>query len=160
MDPDPEERLRRLYADHAPALLAYALRRGATREDAADLVSEVFLAAWRRIDAVPAGDAARLWLYGTARRAMANQRRGARRRDRLGAALREHARTLPDPEPVDPELLAALRALPEVDRSLLALIAWEGLTVAEAATVLGLRAGAARTRLHRARLRLIPGAVR
>ena len=68
MDDDPEERLRRLYAANAPALLAYALRRGTSREDAADLVSDVFLAAWRRIDDVPAGDEARLWLYGAARR--------------------------------------------------------------------------------------------
>jgi RNA polymerase sigma-70 factor (ECF subfamily) len=154
MDDDPDERLRRLYAANAPALLAYALRRGASREDAADLVSDVFLAAWRRIDDVPAGDEARLWLYGVARKLRSNQRRGERRRDRLGAALREHARTLPEPEPVDPALHAALRGLPELDRSLLALIAWEGLTVAEAATVLGLRAPTARVRLHRARARL------
>lgn len=156
MDPDPEARLHRLYADHAPALLAYALRRSTDAEDAADLVSDVFLAAWRRIEDVPPGDEARLWLYGVARRLLANQRRGARRRTRLGEALREHVRALPPPvaEPLDPALRAALAALPELDRSLLALIAWEGLTPAEAAKVLGLRAVTARVRLHRARARL------
>ena len=82
-----------------------------------------FLTAWRRIADVPAGEEARLWLYGVARHALANQRRGARRRTRLGEALREHVRTLPvpPPEPADPELHAALAGLPELDRSLLAL---------------------------------------
>ena len=156
MHDDDEERLRRLYADHAPALLAYALRRGATPEDAADLVADVFLVAWRRIGDVPPGEEARLWLYGTARHALANQRRGERRRTRLGAALRDHlvACPPPGPAPVDPALRAALAALPELDRSLLALIAWEGLSAAEAATVLGLRPATARVRLHRARARL------
>jgi RNA polymerase sigma-70 factor, ECF subfamily len=156
MREDDEERLRRLYAEQAPALLAYALRRGATAEDAADLVADVFLVAWRRIGDVPAGAEARLWLYGAARHVLANQRRGERRRTRLGEALREHVRTVAPPplEPVDPALDAALRSLPEIDRSLLALIAWEGLSAGEAATVLGLRHGTARVRLHRARARL------
>ena len=156
MDDDADERLRRLYADHAGALLGFALRRGAAPEDAADLVSDVFLTAWRRIADVPAGEEARLWLYGVARHALANQRRGARRRTRLGEALREHVRTLPvpPPEPADPALHAALAGLPELDRSLLALIAWEGLTPTQAATVLGLRPATARVRLHRARTRL------
>ena len=156
MDPHADERLRRLYEEHAAALLAYGLRRGATPEDAADLVADVFLAAWRRIDDVPAGDEARLWLYGVARRLLANQRRGERRRTRLGEALREHARTLEPPpaEPPDPALHGALRRLPELDRALLALIAWEGLTPAQAAQVLGLRPVTARVRLHRARARL------
>ena len=156
MDHEADERLRRLYADHAPALLAYALRRDVAPEDAADLVSDVFLVAWRRIGDVPPGDEARLWLYGVARRTLANQRRGERRRGRLGEALREHVRTLPDPmpPPPDPALHAALAALPERDRSLLALIAWEGLSPAEAGAVLGLRPVTARVRLHRARARL------
>ena len=118
--------------------------------------SDVFLVAWRRIGDVPPGDEARLWLYGVARRTLANQRRGERRRGRLGEALREHVRTLPDPmpPPPDPALHAALAALPERDRSLLALIAWEGLSPAEAGAVLGLRPVTARVRLHRARARL------
>jgi DNA-directed RNA polymerase specialized sigma24 family protein len=44
-----------------------------------DAVAEVFLTAWRRLDAVPEGDAARVWLYATARRVIANQRRSGRR---------------------------------------------------------------------------------
>jgi RNA polymerase sigma-70 factor (ECF subfamily) len=152
---DPRERLRRLYGDHGAAILAYALRRTTTPEDAADVVSEVFLVAWRRIDAVPSGEDARLWLYGVARRTLSNQRRGELRRSRLGAALREHAATAaPEPRDVDPALRTALEALRPADRELLALVAWEGLTPAQAGSVLGLAPGTARVRLHRARARL------
>jgi RNA polymerase sigma-70 factor (ECF subfamily) len=152
---DPRERLRRLYGDHGAAVLAYALRRSTTPEDAADVVSEVFLVAWRRIDAVPRGEDARLWLYGVARRTLSNQRRGELRRSRLGAALRDHVvATAPEPRDVDPALRRALERLSPPDRELLALVAWEELTPAQAGAVLGLAPGTARVRLHRARARL------
>ena len=82
------DRFRRLFGDHERELLAYALRRVDRPEDAADVVAETFLVAWRRMDRVPAGDEARLWLYGVARRQLANQRRGQLRRSRLADRLR------------------------------------------------------------------------
>ena len=69
-------------------MLAYVLRRVERAEDAGDVVAETFLVAWRRMDKVPAGDEARLWLYGVARRQLANQRRGELRRSRLADRLR------------------------------------------------------------------------
>ena len=51
-------------------------------------------------------------------------------------------------------LRAALGGLPEVDREMLLLIAWEQLTPTEAAAVVGIPAATARTRLHRARSRM------
>jgi DNA-directed RNA polymerase specialized sigma24 family protein len=63
----------RLYREHGRAILAYALRRVGDPEDAADVVAETFLIAWRRLGDVPAGDRARLWLYAVARRVVANQ---------------------------------------------------------------------------------------
>src|ERR1700742_4925070 len=80
--------LNRLYAEHGRDVLAYALRRAPTAEDAADAVAETFLVAWRAAADVPAGPEARLWLYGVARRALANQRRGEHRRARLAERLR------------------------------------------------------------------------
>ena len=56
-----------LYEENARDLLAYAQRRVPVAEDAADLVAETYLIAWRRIGEVPRGDEARLWLYGVAR---------------------------------------------------------------------------------------------
>lgn len=63
-----EDRFRRVYADDFDSLLAYALRRVAHAEDAADVVAETFLVAWRRRQDIPIAGATRLWLYGVARR--------------------------------------------------------------------------------------------
>jgi RNA polymerase sigma-70 factor (ECF subfamily) len=151
-----EVRFSDLYRRNARELLGYALRRSSDPDDAADVVAETFLVAWRRLGDVPAGDEARLWLYGTARRVLANQERGGRRRDRLTERLRDSLRRqLPPREPGDRSaLLEALAELSEADRELLMLIGWEELAPAEAARALGISPLAARTRLHRARRRL------
>jgi DNA-directed RNA polymerase specialized sigma24 family protein len=57
-----EASFRRLYADHGRQILAYAQRRAGDPEDAADVVAETFLVAWRRLEDVPPGEQARLWL--------------------------------------------------------------------------------------------------
>jgi RNA polymerase sigma-70 factor (ECF subfamily) len=151
-----EARFSNLYRSHVRELLGYALRRSADADDAADVVAETFLVAWRRLSDVPAGDQARLWLFGTARRVLANRDRGARRRDRLTERLRDELRRqLPAQQPREGSaLLEALAELREADRELLTLIGWEELTPAEAAEALGISPLAARTRLHRARRRL------
>ncbi|HEY3140934.1 MAG TPA: sigma factor, partial [Acidimicrobiales bacterium] len=77
------EEFEELYRAQVRSLLAYALRRVDHPEQAADVVAETMLVAWRRLDQVPPGDEARLWLFGVARRVLANQRRGSARRDRL-----------------------------------------------------------------------------
>jgi RNA polymerase sigma factor (sigma-70 family) len=148
-----------MYAATFEALLAYASRRVEHPEDAADVVAETFLIAWRRQGEVPDGDEARLWLYGVARRVLANQQRGGRRRERLGARLRERlaAAVVADPAGEVSQRVAvraALDRLGELDREVLRLTAWEGLEPREAAEVLGINAAAVRTRLARARSRL------
>lgn len=85
---DRRERFERIYEVGYEPILAFALRRTATPEDAADVVAETFLTAWRRLAEVPDPPEARLWLYATARRVLANQRRGQRRYQRLAARLR------------------------------------------------------------------------
>ncbi len=140
---------------HAP-LLAYAVRRVADPADAADVVAETLLVAWRRLDDVPAGDAARPWLFGVARRVLANHYRGERRRLALADRLREQlADVVVPPEPVDPALIEAMDRLPPDDRELLRLVAWEELARDEIALVLGVPRATVRVRLHRARRRLI-----
>ena len=148
----------RLYREHGRAILAYALRRVEDREDAADVVAETFLVAWRRLDEVPPGSGARLWLYTVARHVVANLHRTDRRRTRLGRRLAETLRTeLATHRPPGGEAAEVLRAmagLGEEDRELLLLVSWEGLSPSEAAKVLEVSALAARSRLHRARRRL------
>jgi RNA polymerase sigma-70 factor, ECF subfamily len=160
--PDPlsrelaEARFFRLHREHARDVLGYALRRSTDPEDAADVVAETFLVAWRRLGDVPLDGEARLWLYGTARRVLANQRRGERRRGRLAERLREELRRQLPVQPAGEaaNVLEALAAMGEEDRELLMLIGWEGLTPSQAARVFEISPLAARSRLHRARRRL------
>ena len=159
VDPDDERaRFEAFYTANVRDVLGYALRRVSLPEDAGDVVAETFLVAWRRWHEVPAGDA-RPWLFGVARKVLANQSRSHRRRGRLGARLGQAlaaAERLPDPAVEVAErdrIRGCLAALPDADRELLTLIAWEGLTPAEAAVVLGLAPGALRMRLSRARRR-------
>jgi RNA polymerase sigma factor (sigma-70 family) len=155
----PREQFESLYRANARPLLGYALRRVSRPEDAADVVAETMLVAWRRLDEVPDGEAARLWLYGVARLVLANSRRSLRRRERLGERLRQLVGSLAIPDPAAGvtdglDLREALAALPAEDRELLQLTAWEGLGPHEIATMLALSPVAVRSRLHRARARL------
>jgi RNA polymerase sigma factor (sigma-70 family) len=153
------ERFESLYAAHAPAVLAYARRR-TDAASAQDVLAEVFLAAWRRLDAIPLDDGARLWLLGAARRVLANERRGQARRTALHARLAAHpsgagaeAVQAPAPDMADGRVLEALASLGDGDREVLLLLGWEELTAQEAAQVLGIRAGTFAVRLHRSRRR-------
>ncbi|MFD1931726.1 MULTISPECIES: RNA polymerase sigma factor [Nonomuraea] len=150
------ERFAELYEQTYTALLGYAVRRCQDPEDAADVVAETFTVAWRRIAKVPEGDQARLWLYGVARKALANHRRGERRHERRTAALRAQLAASPllAGPPSGGRLAGALAELPEEDRELLTLVAWENLDHAQLATTLGISRNAVRVRLHRARRRL------
>ena len=153
-----EDRFCTLYEATRPRIVAYALRRTASPEEAADIVSETFEIAWRRLGEVPPSPDDLLWLYVTARHVLANSGRRINRRDELTARLVEGLRTADlVADPVDEAglvALSSLRSLPADDRELLMLTAWEGLSSGEAGRVLGCSPTAARIRLHRARTRL------
>jgi RNA polymerase sigma-70 factor (ECF subfamily) len=151
---EPQAQFERLYRAYADRVHAYALRR-TSPSVADDVVAEVFLVVWRRLDRVPGEPLP--WLLGVARRVVANHRRS----DSRAAALHERlADGRPTAEPavvsteVDDRVQRALAGLGERDRELLLLIAWEGLRVNEAAQALGVRSGTLAVRLHRARERL------
>jgi RNA polymerase sigma-70 factor, ECF subfamily len=154
------ERRRRfeaLFASYSADIVAYCGWRADSASDAQDAAAEVFLTAWRRLDALPQGDATRVWLYATARRVIANQRRSSRRRVALYERLALDAAAVV-PEPASPTregalVHEALRRLGPRDREVLLLAEWEGLSPAQVATVLGCLAITARGRLHRARRR-------
>ena len=145
-----------LFASYSSDIVAYCGWRAGSASDAQDAVAEVFLTAWRRLDELPEGDAARVWLYATARRVLANQRRSSRRRVALHERLILEAASAPQESPRDREealVHEALRRLGPRDREVLLLAEWEGLSPAQIATVLGSPAVTARGRLHRARRR-------
>jgi RNA polymerase sigma factor (sigma-70 family) len=134
------------------------LRRVREPEDAAEIVAETFATLWRRFDASPPGTELRPWLFGVARRVIANQRRGEQRRSALGNRLIENFdrsafETIGPPDDSG-ALTRAFASLNESDRELLSLVAWEGLTREELAVALGTSRAVVRLRLHRASKRL------
>ncbi|ACQ78942.1 RNA polymerase, sigma-24 subunit, ECF subfamily [Beutenbergia cavernae DSM 12333] len=141
---------------HASAIVRYFARRG-PRQDADDLAAEVFAIAWRRRDDVPRG-AELPWLYRTAGYVLANHRR--KHRDVPVDDLPDHPSGAPgggDPAlavVTDAELRGALASVSERDRAILLLHAWEGLSGAELADVLGISRSGADAALSRARKRL------
>ena len=156
--PDGQRRQRfdELFVSYRSDVVAYCNWRAGSASDAQDAVADVFMTAWRRLERVPEGDAARVWLYATARRVMANQRRSQRRR----VALEERLALEPAPTSMTPSLEGeetavhdALRRLSSRDREVLLLAEWEGLTPPQIAEVVGCLTVTARGRLHRARRR-------
>jgi RNA polymerase sigma-70 factor (ECF subfamily) len=154
------ERRRRfdaLFASYSSDIVAYCSWRAASASDAQDAVADVFLTAWRRLERLPVGDAARIWLYATARRVIANQRRANRRRAVLHERLELEASSAPREHTVDNDEEAlvreALYRLGPRDREVLLLAEWEGLSPTQIAAVVGCLTVTARGRLHRARRR-------
>lgn len=128
-----DEAFSRLWDAHYALVLAYARRR--VGEPAAqEVAAEAFARAWRRLDDVDSDDAAG-WLLSAARSAIANRRRGERRRGALLQRLvGERAPVAPDPALAvgdDQAMRQAFAALPARDREVLALVAWEGLAPAD-----------------------------
>jgi RNA polymerase sigma-70 factor, ECF subfamily len=142
---------------HTAAVTAYALRR-VPHQDAADVVAETFLIAWRRLDEIDDERSALPWLYAVARRVLLSQQRATGRQQAIAKRLAAEERSGgPQTEgaPIGSRrLLEALAELTEKDREVLMLAAWEELSSSEAARVLDCSATAFRIRLHRARRRL------
>jgi RNA polymerase sigma factor (sigma-70 family) len=155
-DPSKTRRFEAVYDQHYGPILAYAIRRTATRDDALDVVAEVFTTAWRQIDRLPIEPSDRLWLYGVARKLLARHHRGRLRRSRLQARLAfEHSDTsATEQEPAIESLRSAIEQLAPRDREAIKLVLWDQLSHGEAAQVLGCSANALAVRLHRARTRL------
>lgn len=151
----PRARFEALFAEYQRPILAYAMRRTRILDDAEDATAETFTIAWRRLATIPA-DAPLPWLYGVARRVLANQRRGRTRRERLASLLRD-THDVPTPlrmgDDMDGPAFAALASLAAADQELLRLVAWEGLGNQAIAHVLGITPNAVAIRLHRARAR-------
>jgi RNA polymerase sigma-70 factor, ECF subfamily len=150
-DATDRDRLEVIFREHYEAVLAYARRR-APISVADDAAAETFELAWRKADKIPREPLP--WLLGIARRVLATQRRASERRERLSNRLAHHLDATSPDDQLGEALGAALNTLPDRDREVLLLIAWEGLTAGEAAVVVGASPAAVYVRLHRARRRL------
>jgi RNA polymerase sigma-70 factor (ECF subfamily) len=123
-------------------------------EAADEIAAETFLVAWRRMDVLPADPLP--WLYGIARNIVARHHTASGRRRSSEAALADERDEMHAEfeEAGDPALWEAWERLRPADREVLSLVAWEELSVADAARVMGCSAAVFSVRLHRARRRL------
>lgn len=152
-----------LFERHARTIYNFCFRRVGDWSVAEDLVSVVFLEAWRRRAKELPPDKVLPWLFGIATNVVRNRRRSERR---FAAALRRVP--IPQPSPdfsgdadgrIDDEaqmqqVLALLSELPRRESEVFALCAWSGLSYEDASIALGIPIGTVRSRLARARVRL------
>ncbi|PPF23598.1 MULTISPECIES: RNA polymerase sigma factor [unclassified Rathayibacter] len=149
--------LEAVYLANASDLLSYFERRVSPVADAADLLSDTYLVAWRKVDSIPTDpEQARMWLFGVARRTLANAQRGNARRSDLAMKLAGTLRAMPLEEPTAEHLdvRRALDAIAPDQAELIKLVLWDGFTVIDAGRILGLSASTARGRYQRARTAL------
>lgn len=149
-----------LYERHRAAIVAYCARRIGVA-DAQDAAAEVFSTAWRRRDALPPPGRELPWLYGVARHVVSHRWRSAARSRRLVekmAGVRRRSVSEPDDIVIERfeyrAVRQALDALRPIDREVLLLSAWEGLSHREIAESLGCSLAAIDKRITRARHRL------
>ena len=149
-----------LYEEYRLQVLAYCARR-TTSTDAADICSETFLVVWRRLRDIPRPPETLPYIYGIARRQLTNQMRTIHRRSRLEAKLQSlGVATVPDPSTVvlqsarNQEVVAAVRRLKPKDREIVMLVAWEELSRAVIAQMMGMTKTAVDQRIHRSYRRL------
>jgi len=155
-----EQRFEHIYRAHSRAVYAYFLRR-TDPGSAQDGTAETFLVAWRRLAAVPEGEATLFWLYATARRVLANSQRATRRFARLvGRVAGLGAPDPPRPDTIvlrreaDQEVLDALSLLRPAEQELLRLAVWEEVPRDRLAEMYGCTPHAASERISRATARL------
>lgn len=152
--------LESVLSECAPALLGYFIRRVESPDDAADLVNESMIAAWKASHRMPQeGTEARMWLFGVARNTLSHHSRAARRRDALVMCL---AQTLVirgiEDESIDTsnaiDIRGAVSQLPPPLAELIRLVHWDGFSIEQAAEHLDLRPSTARGRYARAKVLL------
>lgn len=152
-----EQRFRTLYDDVHQDLLSF-VRRRVHSSLAEDVVSEVMLVAWRRMDDVPRDlSSARAWLFGVARHTLMNTGRREAKQAAIPVHLAEVASVVTNND-VSADLVAtridiarAWDALRPAQQEVLSLAVFDELSAPEAAVVLGISATAFRLRLSRAR---------
>lgn len=155
MSEDDVRHFEALFREGYPDVTRYVVRR-VDPDEVQEIVSEVFLTAWRRFDSVPTNPLP--WLLVIARNLVGNEYRRRARVDRLVNKLAVSSRA-PEHDPMDDlvdrvGIRAALASLRPLDQEVLRLAEWDDLSPADAATVLGCSVPTYRVRLHRARRRL------
>jgi RNA polymerase sigma-70 factor (ECF subfamily) len=141
-----------------PALRAFAWSLSHNGSDADDLVQDTLIKAWTNKDKFETGTNLRAWLFTILRNTYYTQvlRRRREVRDEMG----EYAGALQTPPTQDwsvamRSLQAALQQLPDEHREALILVGAAGLSYEEAAEICGCALGTIKSRVNRARARLL-----
>ena len=152
-----------LFERHAKAIYNYCFRRVGDWATAEDMLSIVFLEAWRRRDKELPPDKVLPWFYGIATNVLRNRRRSERR---FAAALRRMPKPPEQPSfdqladaRLDEEqqmgrLLGLLSQLHQHEQDVFVICAWMELSYEDAALALDIPIGTVRSRLSRARQHL------
>ena len=138
-------------------LLAYFGRRVPIPADAADLLSELMIVAWKRQGSIPTDDQdARMWMFGIARNVLNGQRRSVSRRSALaGRLIDELSVDIPAVDDAEAaEVRALIALLDDLDQEIVRCVYWDGFSLAETAQLLGMRPATVRSRHARARDKL------
>lgn len=153
-----------IYENHAPAILAYLLRRLGSREDAEDILLEVFTVVLEKETFLRQDNSSlRSWLLTIARNKVVDHYRRAGRSPHVPLAdVEEKIYESEEHEPeqvflrqeIYKQLRTHVRELPEKQQEILQLRFGEGLRCAEIAQIVGRSERAARTLLYRALKRL------
>lgn len=154
---EQEDHLEALIRANASDLLAYLERRIDPRADAADVLSETFIVAWKKASKAPSDAVGgRMWLFAIARNLLLNAHRSTRRRLAVGDRLRQELeRPTSDTDNLDAlAVREAVKQLPAGLRELTELVHWEGFSLVEAAQITGVSASTARSRYATAKQHL------
>lgn len=148
------EQFSAVFREHLPALSRYLSRRVAA-DDVEDVAAGVFEVAWRKRTQVVIGEELP-WLYRIAAFEVANLRR---RQNSVAnfLKLQKTVESAPSPEALailDFDLAQAWKTLSPAEAEILALVAFEDLSIADAARAANITANAASLRLFKARKKI------
>jgi RNA polymerase sigma-70 factor (ECF subfamily) len=145
-----------LYREHAGRVYALCLRMAGDAGHARDLLQDVFVQAWERLESFRGEAAFSTWLHRLAVNVVLMDRRlAARRREERLPDDDDAASPSNGPAAVlRVELEAAIAALPAMMRQVLVLHDIEGYEHAEVAAMLGIAQGTSKAHLHHARRKL------
>jgi RNA polymerase sigma-70 factor (ECF subfamily) len=124
------------------------------RAVAEDLAQEAFVRLFQHWSKVSRYESPEAWVRRVALNRAFSWRRREGKRPHLERVADAREERVSEPSASHVEVLRAVRALPPRDRALIALYHLEDRPLSEVADVLGLRPGAAKVALHRARRRL------
>jgi RNA polymerase sigma-70 factor, ECF subfamily len=142
-----------------PRLWAFSLRLSGNQHDAEDLLQRACVRGLERAHQLQPGTSALSWMFSIIHSTWINELRARNVRNRSSLEWDdEFLQTVADPGARTPEenvlngeIIAAVERLPEAQRTVMLLVAVEGMSYAEAAETLGVPIGTIMSRLSRAR---------